>query len=98
MILVVVKQKIRSKYADDWPELISAYTEATRAEPGNISFRWYRSADDPDEYVLVETFVDRAAGDAHVAGDAFKLATEILPRYLAAVPEIINVEVDGWST
>lgn len=97
MILVVVKQTIRAKYADDWPEIISEFTEATRAEPGNISFNWYRSADDPSQYVLVECFQDREAGDTHVASEHFAKATEVLKRYLAAVPEIVNVEVDGWS-
>ena len=49
-------------------------------------------------YVLVEAFVDRAAGDAHVNSEHFKAATVVLSELLAAVPEIINVEVpDGWS-
>ena len=59
MILVVVKNPIRPKYADDFPKLIAEFTEATRAEPGNICFDWYRSVDDPNMYVLVEAFVDR---------------------------------------
>ena len=48
MILVVVKNPIRPKYADDFPKLIEEFTAATRAEPGNICFDWYRSVDDPN--------------------------------------------------
>ena len=69
-----------------------------RAEPGNLFFDWYRSVDDPTVYMLVEAFADRAAGEAHVNSDHFKQATVVLSELLAAVPEIINVEVpDGWA-
>jgi len=99
MIVVIVKQPVRAKYADEWPSLIADFTNATRAEPGNISFDWYRSAEDPNLWILIEAFRDRAAGDAHVASAHFKAAAERMPHLLAAAPEIINVEVPGdtWS-
>ena len=99
MIFIVVKQPVRAKYADEWPSLISAFTTASRAEPGCISFDWYRSADDPNLWVLIEAFEDEAAGQAHVESDHFKAATEQMPRWLAAAPEIVHVEVpgEGWS-
>ena len=69
------------------------------AEPGNISFDWYRSAEDPNLWVLVEVFRDAEAGEAHVQSAHFKEAMSQLPRWLAAVPEIIHVEApgDGWE-
>jgi quinol monooxygenase YgiN len=98
MILVVVKNPIRPKYADQFPELIKEFTEATRAEPGNISFDWSRSVDDPNMYILVEAFADAAAGEVHVNSPHFKKAMEVLPTLFSAVPEIVNVEVPGgWS-
>jgi quinol monooxygenase YgiN len=98
MILVVVKNPIRPKYADQFPELIAEFTAATRAEPGNISFDWSRSVDDPNMYILVEAFEDAAAGEVHVNSAHFKKAMEVLPTLFAAVPEIVNVEVPGgWS-
>ncbi len=98
MILIVVKQAIRPELADDFPALVEEFTAATRAEPGNVGFDWYRSVEDPNAYLLVEAFRDDAAGEAHVNSDHFKAAMELLPRLLAAVPEIVNVEVpDGWS-
>ena len=75
MILVVVKNPIRPKFADDFPKLVEEFTAATRAEPGNICFDWYRSVDDPNMYVLVEAFEDAAAGEAHVNSEHFKQAT-----------------------
>ena len=99
MILIVVKQRVRSKYADDWPSLVEEFTTSTRAEPGNISFDWYRSAEDSKLWVLVEVFRDAEAGKAHVESDHFKAATEQMPHWLGGVPEIIHVEApgDGWD-
>jgi quinol monooxygenase YgiN len=93
MIFIVVKQWVRAKYADDWPSLVEEFTASTRAEPGNISFDWYRSSDDPNLWVLVELFRDAAAGQAHVESEHFKQASSMMPRWLAAVPEIVHVEV-----
>lgn len=84
MILIVVKQPVRAKYADDWPALIEEFTTAPRAEPGNIAFDWYRSADDPNLWVLIELFRDEAAGTAHVESDHFRAASAAMPKWLAA--------------
>ena len=99
MIFIVVKQQVRAKYADDWVDLVDDFTSASRAEPGNICFEWYRSVEDPNVYILVEAFRDEEAGKAHVESEHFKVAGAQLAKWLAAVPEIVHVEVpgDGWS-
>jgi quinol monooxygenase YgiN len=100
MIVIIVKQPVREKYADEWPSLIEDFVSSTRAEPGNISFDWYRNADDPNLWVAIEIFRDAEAGRAHTESDHFKEATSMMPRWLAAAPEIIHVETpgDGWSS
>lgn len=99
MIVIVVKMPVRPELADEFPTLVQEFTEAVRAEPGNLGFDWHRSVDEPDRYVLVEAFRDGAAGEAHVASDHFQAAMALLPELLADTPEIINVEVpgDSWS-
>jgi quinol monooxygenase YgiN len=98
MILIVAKMRVRPEYADEWPSLMNEFTVATRAEPGNICFDWSRDVDDPNLYVLVEAFRDGDAGGEHVNSDHFKAAIELLPKLIAGVPEIVNVEVpDGWA-
>jgi quinol monooxygenase YgiN len=98
MILIVVKMPVRPEYADDWPELMRAFTDATRGEAGNVCFDWYRGVDDPNVYTLVEAFADSAAGEVHVNTEHFKAAIERLPQLLAEVPEIVNVDIPGgWS-
>jgi quinol monooxygenase YgiN len=99
MIFIVVKHQVRPQYADDWLTLVEQFTAATRAEPGNIWFDWFRSVEDPNLYVLVEAFQDGSAGQAHVNSVHFRTAMAELPKWLSDVPEIVNVEVpgQGWS-
>ncbi|GAA3956558.1 putative quinol monooxygenase [Gordonia caeni] len=93
MIFIVAKFKVKPEHADDWAQLSAEFTEATRAEPGNLWFEWSRSLDDPDEYVLVEAFRDDAA-EAHVTSDHFKKAQHELPPLLQETPRVRNVVMD----
>ncbi len=94
MILIVVKFPLKPEHADDWPKISRPYTEATRAEPGNLWFEWSRSVEDPSTYVLVEGFADDGAA-AHVGSPHFATMKEEWPQYLAATPQIISKQVDG---
>ncbi|MEV7646763.1 putative quinol monooxygenase [Arthrobacter sp. NPDC089319] len=94
MIFIVVKFKVKNEHADNFPELVREFTEATRAEPGNLWFDWSRSVEDPNEYVLVEAFKDDAA-EAHVKSDHFKKAMQEQPPYLQETPRIISRQIDG---
>jgi quinol monooxygenase YgiN len=99
LIFITAKFRVKAEDADRWPEITRSFTEATRAEPGNLWFDWSRSVDDPNEYVLVEAFRDGDAGAAHVRSDHFKQAQRTLPPHLAETPRIVNVTVpqDDWS-
>ncbi len=94
MIFICVKWTVKPEHAEEWPELTRAFTEATRAEPGNIFFEWSRSLDDPSTYVLIEAFRDDAA-EAHVTSDHFRQAQKELPQYLPSTPKIRNVLMEG---
>jgi quinol monooxygenase YgiN len=99
VILIVVKFKTKPEWSDRWLDLVRDFTEATRAERGNLWFDWSRSVEDPDEFVLVEAFRDDGAA-AHVTSDHFKHALQALPTALAETPRIINVSIEGatdWS-
>lgn len=98
MYFIVVKFPVKPEYAEQWPELVRAYTEATEAEPGNKWFEWSRSLKDPNEYVLVEAFTDDGAGP-HVQSEHFAQMRRDFPQYLTATPKIVSrqVEGDGWD-
>jgi quinol monooxygenase YgiN len=96
MIFIVVKFKTKPDWSDRWIDFVREFTEATRAEPGNLWFEWSRSTDDPSEFVLVEAFTQEGAGP-HVNSDHFKQAMQALPTALAESPRIINVTIEGAS-
>ena len=98
MIFICVKWKIKPEYADQWPELARDFTEATRAEEGNLFFEWSRSVEEENTFVLVEGFTDDGAGP-HVNSDHFKQAMADMPQALARTPQIISkqVEGEGWG-
>src|SRR5690606_24493210 len=78
MYFIVVKFPVKPGHAEQWPEIVREYTEATRAEPGNKWFEWSRSLEDPNEFVLVEAFEDDGAGP-HVQSDHFAKVTREWP-------------------
>jgi quinol monooxygenase YgiN len=99
VIFITARFRVRPEHADRWVEITREFTEATRAEPGNLWFDWSRSVDDPTEFVLVEAFRDGEAGAAHVQSEHFGRATATLPDYLVETPRIVSqtVEQDDWS-
>lgn len=100
MIFIAVKFAIRPDVAEQWLTRVAPFTAATRAEPGNVFFEWSRSVDTPNQFVLLEAFQDREAGEAHVRSAHFTTAMAWMPEMIAARPEIIHVEAPGtgWST
>ncbi|MFD5099776.1 putative quinol monooxygenase [Streptomyces albidochromogenes] len=99
MIFIVVKFPVKPEYADAWPQHVAAFTEATRAEPGNLWFEWSRGVEDPNTYVLVEAFRDDAAA-AHVNSSHFRAALDTMRPLVRRTPDIVSTSVegaDGWS-
>ncbi|GCD34210.1 antibiotic biosynthesis monooxygenase [Streptomyces chrestomyceticus JCM 4735] len=99
MIFIVVKFTVRPEYQDSWLSLVDDFTQATRQEPGNLFFEWSTSVDDPRQFVLVEGFADREAGDQHVNSEHFRKAMDTMAGAIATTPQIISDEIaaEGWS-
>ncbi|MFE4194324.1 putative quinol monooxygenase [Paenarthrobacter sp. NPDC056912] len=89
MIFIVVKFNVKPDWSERWLDLVADFTEATRAEPGNLWFDWSRSVDNANEFVLVEAFQDDAA-EAHVNSEHFKKAMADMPQALVETPRIIS--------
>ena len=99
VIFITAKFKVLPDHADNWAAITQEFTQATRAESGNLWFDWSRSLDDPTVYVLVEAFRDGEAGAVHVQSDHFKAAIAALPQYLVETPRIVSqmIDQDDWS-
>jgi quinol monooxygenase YgiN len=99
VIFIVVKFHVKPDWVDRWIDFVTPFTEATRAEPGNLWFEWSRSVEKPDEFVLVEAFRDGDAGSAHVSSAHFAEAMATLPKALVSTPKIVSQTIgqDGWD-
>ncbi|MFJ8017696.1 putative quinol monooxygenase [Streptomyces sp. NPDC096339] len=100
MIFIAVRFTVRPEHSDDWLSLVGPFTEATRAEPGNLFFDWSRGVENPDKFTLLEAFADDAAAVAHVQSDHFTAGLATMATAIAETPEIINVTIpdqSGWG-
>ncbi|PYI37114.1 antibiotic biosynthesis monooxygenase [Arthrobacter psychrolactophilus] len=95
MYFIVVKYQVKPEAADTFMESVTPFTEATRAEPGNLWFDWSRSVVDPNEFVLVEAFLDDEAAGLHVNSAHFKAGLESMRPLLVSTPKIVSRKVDG---
>ena len=61
---------------------LARLAEASRAEPGNISYEYFRNVEQPSHVAIVERYVDEAAFEAHLGSDHFATIAkgEIIPR------------------
>ncbi|HME74547.1 MAG TPA: putative quinol monooxygenase [Mycobacterium sp.] len=71
------------------PKLI----EASRKEPGNLTFEAYLNLDEPRSYVLLERYISRAAFAEHRDSPHFKdlMLGQILPKLESRVVEQYDV-------
>ncbi|MDR1806797.1 MAG: antibiotic biosynthesis monooxygenase [Propionibacteriaceae bacterium] len=94
MIFIVVKYSVKPEAADQWLDATREFTLATRAEPGNLWFEWYTSAEEPNTFVLVEAFQDDA-GAAHVGSDHFAQGLAAMRPLLTKTPSIVSQLIPG---
>lgn len=93
MILINVKFRPKPEYVEEFRDLVEPFTRATRAEEENLFFDWFRSTDDPNEYLLCEGFTNEGA-EPHVTSEHFRLAQQQFPTWLSETPQIINTTLD----
>lgn len=97
MYFIVVKFKTLPEFTEQFIELATPFTLATRQEPGNLWFDWSRSIDDPSEFVLVEAFLDDDAASSHVNSEHFKAGLASMKPALEKTPSIISRKIEGSS-
>ena len=98
MIFIAARFRVLAEHADAWPEITRSFTEATRAEPGNLWFDWSREPRRPAG-VRPSRGVPGRRGRAARAVRPLQAGAADLPAYLEATPRIINAQLEGteWS-
>lgn len=99
MYFIVVSFQVKPEFSEVFIDRTAEFTEATRAEPGNLWFDWSRSIEDPNEYVLIEAFADDEAAGLHVGSEHFASGLAAMRPLIATTPKIISrkIEGDGWD-
>ena len=59
----------------------SGTVAAIRAEAGNLRYEYYQSLDDPETILLIDSWVDQAAIDAHHASPMMATIAALREKY-----------------
>ena len=59
----------------------SGVAEAIRAEDGNLRYEYFQPIDDPETVLLIDSWVDQVAIDAHHASDMMKRIADLREKY-----------------
>jgi quinol monooxygenase YgiN len=59
----------------------SGTVDLIRAEPGNLRYEYYQSLDDPETILLINSWTDQAAIDAHHASPMMATIAELREKY-----------------
>ena len=63
-------------------EMISSGTvDAIRAEPGNLRYEYYQPLDDPETVLLIDSWQDQAAIDAHHGSSMMAVIAALREKY-----------------
>ena len=75
----------------------SGIADAIRAEEGNLRYRYFIPMDDPDTVLLIDSWTDQAAIDAHHASPMMKQLAELRDKYdlHMTVERFVSDEYEG---
>ena len=59
----------------------SGTVDLIRAEAGNLRYEYYQSLDDPETILLIDSWTDQAAIDAHHASPMMATIAELREKY-----------------
>ena len=59
----------------------SGIADAIRAEEGNLRYQYFTPLDDPETVLLIDSWTDQAAIDAHHASPMMKQLAELREKY-----------------
>lgn len=92
MFIVLARYRTTAEQAPAVTALLLPLAEASRAEPGNVSYEVLVNVDDPYAFAIVERYADRAAFDAHLASAHYADIAVARIR-----PLLTERTVDFWS-
>lgn len=95
MYLVVARATGKSESRSELSQVLAGLAAASRDEDGCLSYAFTQDVENPDSFASIETWVDKAALEAHLAGPGVAQGMEQLGPLLAGAPSISGYEVAG---
>lgn len=85
MFHVVARYGVKQGMVEDVLDRLAEMAAATRREPGNVSYDFYRGIEDPGQIVILEAYHDAEDFDRHRETDHFLRlgAGSIIPRLVS---------------
>lgn len=88
---VIAHYHVKPGLGDQVGALLVELTAATRREPKNLAYAFYRSPQDPDRFVILEQYTDAAGLDEHRATEHFQRL-----GFGTIVPMLVSREVTSY--
>ncbi|WP_435532037.1 putative quinol monooxygenase [Roseateles amylovorans] len=94
---VIAHYHVKPGLGDRVSELLGELTAATRQEPKNLGYDFYRSPQDPDRFVILERYTDASGLDDHRAAPHFQRLGfgTIIPMLVSRQVQSFEVSVNG---
>ena len=83
MIIVTARVPVHAEKIDGALNLVQTLTTASLAEPGCLSYRFYRDLLEPNIIFVFEEWESEAALDAHLGSPHMTLFRLQMPRFIA---------------
>lgn len=96
MLIVHATLPILADKREEFLGAVGGLVEASNAEDGVLSYALFESVATPNEFVMLEHYVDEAAFGAHMSSAHFGAAAQHLAGWLSGPPKIVKHEAgDG---
>ncbi|WP_167145182.1 putative quinol monooxygenase [Actinomyces sp. ZJ308] len=90
MIRIVATFHVRPDAVEEFRVLAAELVEGSRAEEGNVAYDLCVARDDATSFVVLETWRDDAAVDAHNASEHFTTLVPQLVELSAEPPSVVQ--------
>jgi quinol monooxygenase YgiN len=97
VILVIGRVRCQPERREELVALLERMQEDSRKEEGCIRYGFFAAVEDPDSFVAVEEWEDRAALDRHFAEPHLQEFAKGLLEVVSERPEVAIHEVAGTS-
>lgn len=97
MLVIAGVVKVKPETRAEAVQAAIKMAQATRQEPGCISYGFSSDLEDPNTFLIFEQWKDEAALVSHFGSPHMAEFNQQIPRFLAAAPSIDRYDVSNVS-